>query len=296
MPCQFLSSAEAVTHYVSPGATVAIGGMHMTSVPMSLVRELLRQQIRIGRLLTGPSASLQAELPLGAGLVGEIMSPYVGFEHLGLAPAFRRAVEGGQVRVLECDEGNMTHAFYAGAGGLPFIPCPPGIDLTDIPGVNPEFYRQVTDPFTGQTCWVVHPLRPDVMLLHCLEADADGNVAFGGYLFTDRLMALASKRLIVQVERIVPREKLAAHKPGTTLPGFLVSAVVVAPGGCHPTASPGAYSRDEADIRAYLQAAKDPADVQEYVHRTIRSVPEPDYLQAAGRRLALAGAAEEGKP
>jgi hypothetical protein len=30
---------------------------------------------------------------------------------------------------------------------------------------------------------------------------------------------------------------------------------VVAPGGCRPTASPGAYERDEAELRAYLQAA-----------------------------------------
>lgn len=282
MPCAFLSPAEAVSRWVQPGATVAIGGMQMTSVPMSLVREILRQQIAIGRLITGPSASLQAELPLGAGLVSEIMSPYVGFEHLGLAPAFRRAVEGGQVKVLECDEGCTTHAFYAGASGIPFIACPPGIDLTDIPRVNPEFYSRTTDPFTGATSHVVRALRPDVMLLHCLEADERGNVAFGGFTFTDRLMALAARKLIVQVERIVPSAAISAHPPGTTLPGFLVSAVVVAPGGCHPTAAPGAYPADEDAIKSYLQAAKDAAGAADWVSSNILAVDEAAYLRTKG--------------
>lgn len=262
MPCEFLTAAAAVARWVPPGAAVAITGMHMTAVPMALVRELVRQRVRVGRLLTGPSASLQADLLLGAGLVDEIMSPYVGFEHLGLAPCFRRAVEGGQVRVLECDEGNMTHAFYAGAGGLPFVPCPPGIDLTDLPRVNPEFYRQVTDPFTGAVRWAVPALRPDVTLLHCREADEQGNVAFGWFPFTDRLMALAARRLVVQVERLIPAAEMAAHPPGTTLPGFLVSAVVVAEGGCRPAAAPGCYLADEEAIRAYLQAARTPEGFQ----------------------------------
>lgn len=275
-----LTVEEAAARHVPVGATVALGGMHMTAAPMSLVREMVRQRIGIGRLVTTPSASLQADLLIGAGLVGEIMSPYVGFEHLGLAPCYRRAVEGGGLRVLECDEGSLTHALYAGAGGLPFIPCPPGIDLTDIPRVNPDFYREVRDPFTGEARLAVPALRPDVMLLACLESDPAGNVALGPFPFTDRLAALASRRLVVQVERLVSSTDMAAHAPGTTLPGFLVQAVVVAPGGCHPTASPGAYGADEDEIRSYLQAARDPDELEAYLDRTIRSVPEADYLGA----------------
>lgn len=279
MACEFLSPAEAVTRWVTPGSVVAVGGMHMTAAPMSLVREIVRQRIRIRRLITSPSTSLQADLIIGAGLVDELLSPYVGFEHLGLAPSFRRAVEAGHLRVLECDEGSLTHAFYAGAGGLSFIPCPPGFELTDIPKVNPALYRQVQDPFTAVTLWVVAAVRPDVALVHCIEADEMGNVAFGGFPFTDRLMALASRRVIVQVERVIAGEQMAAHPPGTTLPGFLVSAIVVAPGGCHPTAAPGAYGRDEDAIREYLEAARTPGGCQAYLDRTILSLDEHGYLE-----------------
>jgi glutaconate CoA-transferase subunit A len=74
----------------------------------------------------------------------------------------------------------------------------------------------------------------------------------------------------VQVERLVPTETIAEHEPGSTLPAFLVSAVVVAPGGCRPTASPGAYDRDEAELRAYLQAASTDDGLAELLGR-IRS-------------------------
>lgn len=287
MGLPFASLREAVDRFIEPHSFVAVGGMHMSAAPMSLVREIVRHRAPIRRLLTGPSASIQADLLVGAGLVEEIMSPYVGFEHLGLAPCFRRAVEAGSLRVLECDEGSVTHALHAGAGGLPFIPCPPGIDLTDIPAVNPELYGRVADPFTRAEGWAVRALRPDVMLLACHEADEHGNVAFDRFPFTDRFMALASRRLVVQVERVVSSEEMASRAPGTTLPGFLVSAVAVAPGGCHPTASPGEYPADEGEIRAYLEAAGDPEELERYIARAIVAVPEADYLAAVAERLRL---------
>lgn len=271
------------------GSTVAIGGMHMSAAPMALIREMVRQDVRVGRLLTSPSASLQAELLIAAGLVTEIMSPYVGFEHLGLAPRYRAAVESGELRVLECDEGSLTHALYAGAGGIPFLACPPGIDLTDIPAVNPDLYRRAVDPFTGEEVWVIPGIRPDVVLLACDAADEEGNVAFGRFPFTDRLMALAGRRVVVQVEHIVPAGSLSDRSPGETLPGFVVSAVVEVAGGCHPTGSPGNYERDEAAITAYLRAARDSGELQAWFEREVRSSDE-SLSAAAVARLRGEGA------
>jgi len=283
---RFVDAATAVGSWVDPGATVAIGGMHMTSAPMSLVRELVRQQVSIGRLVTSPSSSLQADVPVGAGLVDEIVAPYVGFEHLGLAPRFRAAAQDGDVDVVEFDEGSLTHALYAGAGGLGFIPCPPGLEHTDLVDVNPELYRRTVDPFTGDTRWCVPALRPDVALVHCTEADEEGNVWFGGFPFTDRLMAMAARTLIVQVERVVDGDTMASRQPGTTLPAFLVEAVVVAPGGCHPTAAPGCYGADEAAIRSYLGAARSQEGFDEHVRTTIREVDEQRYLEDVRPRVA----------
>ncbi len=265
MPGRFLEAEEAVAEFVPSGATIAVGGMHMTAAPMALVTAMVRSGVRTGTLVTSPSASLQAELPVAAGLVDEIMSPYVGFEDLGLAPRFRKAVESGELRVVEIDEGSLTHALYAGAGGIPFLACPPGVDLTDIPRVSPELFRRVRNPFTGDEGWAIAGLRPDVTLLAAAEADEDGNVALGRFPFTDRLMALAARRLVVQVERTVDSGAMAARAPGDTIPGFLVSAVVVAPGGCLPTSYPGFYDRDEGAIRTYLKAARAPETLEAWL-------------------------------
>lgn len=284
MPAPVLGPREAIERLVPPGSVLGVGGMHMTAAPMSLVRELVRRKVPVRRLVTSPSASIQAELLIASGQVTEIVSPYVGFEDLGLAPSFRRAVETARLKVLECDEGSLTHALYAGAGGIPFIPCPPGIDLTDIPPVSPELFREVTDPFTGERRWAVRAIRPDVALLACREAAPDGTVWFGRYPFTDRLLALAAHRLVVQVERLVPDGSMAGRVAGDVLPGFLVDAIVVAPGGCHPTASPGSYDRDEDAIREYLAAARDPAALTGYLSTVVvGSGDESDYLAATAR-------------
>jgi glutaconate CoA-transferase subunit A len=254
---------------VPEGGTVGIGGMHMTAAPMELVRELVRRRARIGRLVTSPSTSIQADLLIGAGLVDELVSPYLGFEDLGLAPSYRRAATDGTLRVLECDEGGLTHALYAGAGGIPFVPLPAGIGRSDVPQSTPELYREVQDPFGGETRWAIRAIRPDVALIACLEADEEGNVAFGRVPYTDRVLALASRRLVVQVERVVSSAEIAAHAPGTTLPAFLVSAVVVAPEGCRPTAFPGEYERDETELRAYLEAARTPDGMEAYLSELV---------------------------
>lgn len=280
-----VDAATAVATWVRPGTSLAIGGMHTTSAPMSLVREVVRQGTRVGRLVTSPSTSIQADLLIGAGLVDELVSPYVGFEHRGLAPRFRAAAQEGRLDVRECDEGTLTHALYAGAGGLAFIPCPPGVEHTDLPRLTPELYREVTDPFTGEVRWCAPALRPDVALVHCTEADAAGNVWFGGFPFTDRLMAMAARRLVVQVERVVTSDEMARKAPGTTLPAFLVDAVVVAPGGCHPTAAPGHYRADEEAIAAYLAAARTQEGFDEHVAATITDLDEVTYLDRARARI-----------
>lgn len=260
MTPRFLSASEAVAELIEPGLSLGVGGMHSTAAPMAVVEAVVRSRIEIGMLVTSPSTSIQADLPIAAGLVRQILSPYVGFEHLGLAPAFRRAAEAGELEILECDEGSMTHALYAGAGGLPFIPCPPGVELTDVPGANPAYYRRTVDPFDGIEKVVVPAVRPDVSVIACLEADHDGNVAFGRFPFTDRLLALAGRKLIVQVERVVDR-----ITPGESLPAFLIAAIVVAPGGCRPTASPGLYPADEDGLRDWIRAARTPEGADAYI-------------------------------
>jgi glutaconate CoA-transferase, subunit A len=244
---------------------LAVGGMHMHNNPMELVRELVRRPRHIVRLLTSPSGCMAADLVIGAGLVDEVATSYIGFEHLGLAPCYRRRAESKHLRVLELCEGAITHGLYAGASGLPFVPLPPGLDLADTPRSNPECYRTVIDPYTGQRVVAVPALRPDVALIHAHSADEQGNAVFSRACFTDRLMAMAAKTVILQVERLAEPDEVAGAPAGCVLPGFLVSAVVVAPGGCLPTASHGHYSYDEDGLREYINLARTEEGFETYL-------------------------------
>jgi glutaconate CoA-transferase, subunit A len=262
----FLSPAAAIEELVPDGTgLLAVGGMHMHNNPMELVRELVRRRRHARRLLTSPSASLAADLLIGAHLVDEVATSYIGFEHLGLAPAYRRAAEAGAVTVIELCEAAIVHGLHAGAGGLPFVALPPGLELADVSSANPDHFRTITDPFTGLRVLVAAPLRPDVALIHAAAADEHKNVYFAGANFTDRLMAMASKKVIVQVERVAEPREVSEHRAENVLPGFLVSAVVVAPGGCLPTASHGAYGYDDAAIRGYMKLARTEAGFAEYL-------------------------------
>ncbi|CAA7601106.1 Coenzyme A transferase family I [Acididesulfobacillus acetoxydans] len=276
--------SEAIRRFVPDDCpSLAVGGMHMHNNPMALIREVIRQNKKIKRLITSPSADINADLLLGSGLVEEILTAYVGFEHLGLAPNFRRAVEKKTVKLLECDEPFLVYGFQAGAGGLPFIPYPKGLELNDLHKIDPEFYRFTTDPYTGEQVMTAAPLKPSVALIHCQEADPYGNAIFKGSEFTDRQMILAAETVVLQVEKIVP--DLAAKYGATrvNVPGFLVSAVVEAPYGCHPTSSHGYYRDDEGHLRAYLQACKSPESWTEYLHRYVLDIPEEEYAATIGR-------------
>src|SRR5438105_4678208 len=118
-----MNLAEAVERLVPDRSpSLWVGGMHMHNVPMALVRECIRQGKRFETLYAGPSVSLAAELLIGAGLVDRVLCSYIGFEHLGLAPVFRRIAESGAERpeIVDVDGGSLTLALQAGAWGQPF--------------------------------------------------------------------------------------------------------------------------------------------------------------------------------
>src|SRR3989304_1073551 len=62
-----MEAGDAIRRFVPQDATGAGGGMHQHNPPMALVREAIRQGVRIGTLVTSPSASIQADLPIAAG-------------------------------------------------------------------------------------------------------------------------------------------------------------------------------------------------------------------------------------
>lgn len=273
---------ECVSAFIRPGCELALGGLHFHNTPMAFVREIIRQRIPLARLIPPVDGSLNADQLIGAGLVAEVHTPYVGLEHFGMAGRFRKAAETGALKVRETEEGGFIFGLMAGAAGLPFAALPAGFmpeggPAPTVVSVNPGDYRAIEDPFTGQRIIAARAIRPDVAIIHCQVIDARGNCGFLGGHFLDLEIAKASGRCIVLAEREVEELPPACR---AHLPGFVVDAYCVLEYGAHPGASHGCYRFDEEHIRGYAAAARSDESFAAYVQETI-GTSEAAYREAA---------------
>lgn len=253
---------DAALAAVKDGMTVGIGGWIFHGQPMALVRGLVRRGVRNLTLVPAPG-SVAPDMLIGAGCVKETGCVFISFEHLGLAPNFRRAAQSGAVKVLEMDGPGIAGGLRAGACDLPYGLIP---DLgTDLPRVNPQGYRKARVQEGPRPLLEVPAIKPDVVLLHGQQADEEGNVQYFGAAYFDLLMAQAAKHVICTVDRLVPASTVRQEARLTKIPSAFVHAVVVTPFGAHPGCSPGLYEQHEAHLRSYVTASRDQAAFDAYL-------------------------------
>jgi len=247
---------------VPDGSTIAVGGNLLQRGPFAFVRELARQGKR-GLEIVKTAGAYDVDLLAAAGCLRAASCGFVGFENeFGLAPSYRRMVEAGDVEAREHACYTVIQGLRASAYGLPFMPAA-GFAGSDLP--EARGFRRVADPYTGEEVLAIPRLRPEVAVLHVAEADGAGNARIYGSHFEDVLMANAAVTVILTVERIVDTVELAEQPELTAIPGFLVSAIVEAPGGAWPGGCHPMYEYDAAAVRAYLEAASDPERLEQYL-------------------------------
>ncbi len=280
-----LRSLDEALGEVADGALVGLGGWIFNSQPMALVRALLRQGARNLRLMPSPG-SIAPDLLIGAGRVRSVACVFISFEQFGLAPHFRRCAQRGELEVLELDGPGFAGGLRASICDLPYMPIP---DLgTDLPKVNPAFYRPLPVEPGARRLLAVPPIEPDVTLIHAQQADEYGNVQFLGAPFFDVMLAQASRRVVVSVDRIVSADTVRRSNHLTRLPAAMVDAVVEVPYGAHPTASAAIHRADEHHLCEYVSASGEAASFDGYLARYVHGPADhPAYLDAIGAaRLA----------
>lgn len=266
---------------IAAAKTLSLAGSQLINSPMALVREAIRAGAHGLTVIPAVDASIAVDVLLAADAVETLVVSYVGFETLGLAPAFRHAAEHKTITIIEADEQFIVHGTRAAAAGLPFIPVRGIYEATDLPARN-SLLRQTTDPYTGETVTTIPPLTADVCILHAQEVDTFGNAQFWAGNRQELDKAKAAETVIISAERIIPVEKSRLDPRKVTIPGHLVDAVVHVPFGAHPTMSPGFYLDDRAHTAAYVQAVRqDRRD--EYLDTFVRSpASHSEYLTTVG--------------
>jgi glutaconate CoA-transferase subunit A len=262
------------------GAMLALGGGLSARLPMALVRELIRQAKDDLRLV-GSAHSIDVDLLVAAGAVRICELSYVGFEQdLGLAPAYRRAVESGSLEARESCCDTLLNQLRAAEFGIPFMPVR-GVKGSDIRRLHPE-YAEITCPFSGECLVAVPPLRPDAALIHAPLGDRHGNLHLDQPYVLDERFAAASVAVIATVDRLASTSDVVAA--GITIPAHLVHAVVEVPYGAHPSSCYPLYAYDRPHLAEYVTAAKSGGAVlARYLDRYVRhTVDEAAYREAIG--------------
>lgn len=288
MKSKLTTLPDAVSRITS-GSTVAIGGSLLRRQPMAIVHEMIRQGVTDLTLLTW-ATTLATDMLAAAGAIRRWEGIYAGFFRHGLAPNFRRAVEEGRIETHDYCESAFVARFRAAGMGLSFLPSKALLG-TGMPGKSPGEVKPITCPFTGDRYLALKAAEADFTVLHGYTADEYGNVQWPVVRDSDdidQMMASASRRLIVTVEKIVPHEEIRRRPALTYIPHTLVEAVVEAPYGAHPTATDGFYDEDEASLKAYLAAAKQPGGTAGYIREHVLDTKDREgYLARFGSIPAL---------
>ncbi len=276
---------------VRDGMTIAIGGFINAAHPMALVRSLIKAAPRELTLVGAASSGLEVDMLIAAGCVRTLVSPYVGAEGLApIGPAFRRAMQTGEIELFELDEAHYYAGLRASAQRLPFNPWRAGLG-TSYPELNPRL-KTFVDPIGGELLIAVPAIVIDIAFLHAAISDPFGNVQHEGTGFGDRAIHAAADRTVVQVEQIVSNERIRQNPAATSIAG--ADAVVRAPFGAHPFASHGYYPADTVHIAEYVEAATDwlksgsRARLDAYLDRYTREpADQVEYLERVGLRQVL---------
>lgn len=232
---KLVSAKEAVASFVSDEDYIVYDFSSLTRGPQALIREVIRQRKK--ELWIGAEFTLhETALLVGAGCASRID---VGF--LGYGNYIGQAVCDGRVKVYEWTNGGLALRVLAGARGVPFLPTR---DLLGSDNMRVSAVKVIEDPYTNLPVALVPALNPDVAFLHVHQADVYGNARiFGPNLFALEA-ALASHRVIVSTEEIIDPDEFRKDPMRTTIPYFLVDAVVHAPYGAYPGAMPARYEID----------------------------------------------------
>ena len=262
------AAREAVNRLVADGDYVSFDFSSFTRGPLVLIREIIRQRRR-HLWYCAKFTLMESTLLVAAGACDKID---VGF--MGLGDTLNRAVERGEVSVSEWTNGALTLRHLAGAMGVPFLPTRAllGTDTLRYSGA-----KVIQDPFTGKPIALVPALNPDVGLVHVHQADIYGNARCFGPGVQPLETAMAARKVIISADEIIDHDEIRKDPGRTTIPYYLVDAVVYAPFGAYPGGLPGIYEMDFDHFGEYYALERE-GRLAEYLDRYVYSVASDEEM------------------
>ncbi len=257
---------DAVAAFVHDGEYLAIGGFGANRTPIAACHEIVRQG-RKNMGFAGHTATHDMQILSAGKVFNRLDVAYVvGMEARGLSKCSRAYIESGNVEVTEWTNYALTARLQAAAQNVPFAVA------RNMLGTDTFVHSAgsvVRCPYTGKKVQLLPALYPDVAVIHAHEADIYGNARFTGISVADLELANAAKHLIITTERLVPHEEIRHCPHETRIPFYLVDAVCHVPYGAYPGNMCGEYFSDEAHLKEWMAAEKDPATFKAFLDKYI---------------------------
>jgi glutaconate CoA-transferase subunit A len=277
---------EDVVAELRDGMTIGIGGWGSRRKPMSIVRAILRSDLRDLTIVAygGPDVGMLC----AAGKARKVVYGFVSLDSIPLEPHFRVARQEATIEAMELDEGMLQLGLRAAVWRVSFLPCRAGLG-SSIMEVNPDL-RTVVSPYGDEELVAMPALRLDVALLHANRADQRGDAQYlGPDWYFDDLFAMAADTTFVSCERVVAPDDFARAGPleSIRVSRIFTDGVVEAPFGAHFTHCVPDYERDEQIQREYAASAKDP-EAWSAFRASYIDISESDYRAKA--QASFAGA------
>jgi glutaconate CoA-transferase subunit A len=236
---KLMSEKDAVERFVQDGDYIVYECDYLHRGPSNLIREVIRQRKK-DLWLGGKFTYVDATLLAGGGCISKAD---VGFFFTG--PLIQKMEREGVLKLYEYSNTVMTNRIMAGAMGLPFIAVR---SLGGTDGFNHSGAKLISDPYTHKPIAIVPALNPDVALIKVHQADIFGNARVFGTGISHAEAALASKKVILSVEEIIGTDEIRRDPGRTTIPYYVVDAVVHRPYGSYPGEMQGVYASDTEHV------------------------------------------------
>ena len=275
---KLMSSKEAISQ-IESGMTIGIGGWGSRRKPMSLIRELLKTDIKDLTIVSygGPDVGMLCS----ANKVKKLIFGFVSIETSPLESHFRKARQTGSIEVMELDEGLLQSGLIAAGMRLPFFATRVGLG-SDILTLNPEI-KTISSPYEDNETLVAMPaIHIDIALIHAHESDALGNTfIYGPDLFIDDKIVRAASKTFVSTEKVIKTEEIDENKSlSNWFERSLVTGVIELTYGAHPTAATPNYGFDKKHLNDYAKAT-DQVEWEAYFENYI-SLDHESYITAVG--------------
>ena len=210
-----ICTAKQAIESITEGMTLMIGGFLGVGTPEGLVQALVEQGTENLTVICNDTA-----FP-GKGVgklqdnrqISKLYASYIGGH-----PGTGKMMESGEMEVILVPQGSLAEKIRAAGSGLGGFLTPTGVGT-----IVAQDKQEVS--IKGKTHLLELPLYADVALLKAYKADQSGNLI---YRLSARnfnpLMAMAAKRVIVEVEEMCPMGLLDPDHIIT--PGIFVDCLV----------------------------------------------------------------------